>query len=172
MVDHPPYELDQNGFRVDVVFCEHANECPICCPCDPTCYCRAPGRWCAPRENRRVYAHLSQFQIENEKIVHTYQKPLASGETLTAREQVMYLAIGVAGEAGEVAEKVKKWVRNGWTTTRIRAELRPELGDLLWYMTRLASHFDLSLVEIADANLRKLADRRERGVIASEGDHR
>ncbi len=84
----------------------------------------------------------------------------------------MYLAIGLTGEAGEVAEKVKKWVRNQWLDEKLKEELRAELGDVLWYMARLASHLDLTLEEIAQFNLDKLADRRQRDVIASEGDRR
>lgn len=110
---------------------------------------------------------LAQFQIQNDCIAHTYQKVDFRGA-----ERPMYLALGLVGEAGEVAEKVKKWARNRTPDIKLKEDLLYELGDVLWYMARLASTFGLSLNEIAAANLAKLADRRERGVIASEGDHR
>jgi NTP pyrophosphatase (non-canonical NTP hydrolase) len=110
---------------------------------------------------------LDHFQDVNASILHAYEKRWADYE-----KQIMYLTIGLTGEAGECAEKVKKWARNEKELLWLKKELRDELGDLLWYMVRLASHLDLTLEEIADANLKKLADRRERGVITSEGDHR
>ena len=116
--------------------------------------------------------HLKHFQDTNDSIQHTYEKPFPDGPEFTYREQFMYLAIGLTGEAGECAEKVKKWIRNGETNDWLKDEMRAELGDLLWYMARLATHCELTLEEIAAANLAKLADRRKRGVIASEGDHR
>lgn len=82
--------------------------------------------------------------------------------------------LGIAGESSEVAEKWKKIVayREGKITDDDKAELSKELGDIIWYIALLAHTLDLSFEEIANANLKKLADRKKRGVIAGTGDNR
>jgi NTP pyrophosphatase (non-canonical NTP hydrolase) len=86
----------------------------------------------------------------------------------------VYPTLGLCGEAGEVAEKVKKVLRDqgGQFSDASRADLALELGDVLWYLARLASELDLDLGAIAEANLAKLASRAERNVIAGSGDRR
>ena len=74
---------------------------------------------------------------------------------------VSYLALGLNGEAGEVADEVKKAIRNdGEISAERRARILDEIGDVLWYITRLAIEFDTPLVEIARANVEKLEQRR------------
>jgi NTP pyrophosphatase (non-canonical NTP hydrolase) len=87
---------------------------------------------------------------------------------------VAYITLGLTGEAGEVAEKVKKMFRNdkGELTDKKREELKQELGDVLWYISQLARELDIPMNDIAEANIAKLTDRQKRGVIASEGDER
>src|ERR1035438_4727647 len=82
-------------------------------------------------------------------------------------------AMGVAGEAGEVIEKWKKIVayKDGKISKEDLAELAKELGDVVWYIAVLADSLDLSLNDIMKANLKKLADRKNRGVIKSSGDN-
>lgn len=82
----------------------------------------------------------------------------------------VYPALGLAGESGEFADKIKKAWRNGTLIDR-EAALR-ELGDVLWYVTVAARDLDSSLEEVARMNIAKLADRAKRGVIKSEGDDR
>lgn len=86
----------------------------------------------------------------------------------------VYPALGLVGEAGEVADKVKKIIRDdeGEITTEKKEELRKELGDVLWYIAQTASEFDLDLEEIAQANLDKLKSRLEREQISGSGDNR
>lgn len=86
----------------------------------------------------------------------------------------VYPALGLAGEAGEVVEKVKKLIRNdsGIITDRFRKEVKSELGDCMWYISILADCFGITLQEVADANIEKIFDRHARGVINSEGDNR
>lgn len=82
--------------------------------------------------------------------------------------------LGLVGESGEVAEKYKKIIRNqgGDMTDDNRQELTKELGDVLWYIAVLARYLDVDLEVVAAANLEKLADRKQRNVIASGGDNR
>ena len=86
----------------------------------------------------------------------------------------IYPVLGLTGEAGEVAEKIKKVIRNdkGIMSEDKKIEIAKELGDVLWYIAQLATELGLKLEDIAEMNLEKLKSRRERGVIASEGDNR
>jgi len=85
-----------------------------------------------------------------------------------------YPALGLAGEAGEVAEHAKKAIRDdrGELTAERRAAMAKELGDVLWYVAQLASELGLDLDEIAQGNLQKLLSRRRRGVLSGSGDDR
>ncbi len=85
-----------------------------------------------------------------------------------------YPALGLAGEAGEVAEHAKKAIRDdaGQVSEERRATMAKELGDVLWYVAQLATELDLDLDEIADANLQKLLSRQRRGVLSGSGDDR
>ena len=86
----------------------------------------------------------------------------------------MYPALGLANEAGEVNGKLKKVIRdnNGVVNEERRKEIAKELGDVLWYLTQLATELQIDLNEVAEANLAKLASRQERGVLGGDGDNR
>jgi NTP pyrophosphatase (non-canonical NTP hydrolase) len=90
------------------------------------------------------------------------------------KNELLHLVLGLVGESGEVAEKFKKWVRDlDSDESRIdRADIGQELGDVLWYLAVLADYLDLSLDDIATANLLKLASRQSRGVLGGSGDNR
>jgi NTP pyrophosphatase (non-canonical NTP hydrolase) len=85
-----------------------------------------------------------------------------------------YPALGLAGEAGEVAEHAKKAIRDdaGTVTDERRAAMAKELGDVLWYVAQLASELGLDLDQIARDNLEKLFSRQRRGVLSGSGDER
>jgi NTP pyrophosphatase (non-canonical NTP hydrolase) len=85
-----------------------------------------------------------------------------------------YPALGLAGEAGEVAEHAKKAIRDdaGMVTDERRAAVAKELGDVLWYVAQLASELGLELDQIARDNLEKLFSRQRRGVLSGSGDER
>jgi len=89
-------------------------------------------------------------------------------------DNLLYPTLGLCGEAGEVAEKVKKMIRDdgGILTDERRAALSKELGDVLWYVAQVATEADLDLAAIAEANLQKLLSRRERDVLQGSGDDR
>ncbi len=85
-----------------------------------------------------------------------------------------YPALGLAGEAGEVAEHAKKAIRDdaGMVTDERRSAMAKELGDVLWYVSQLASELGLELDRIARDNLEKLFSRQRRGVLSGSGDER
>jgi len=89
-------------------------------------------------------------------------------------ENLWYPALGLAGEAGEVCEKVKKVYRdnNGRITLDVINDIQRELGDVLWYVASLASEIKISLSLIAQNNLGKLSDRAARDKVHGEGDKR
>jgi NTP pyrophosphatase (non-canonical NTP hydrolase) len=91
-----------------------------------------------------------------------------------AGDNLTYPALGLCGEAGECAEKVKKTIRDdgGVLSEERRAALAAELGDVLWYVAQLASEAGLDLDAIAEDNLAKLLSRRDRGVLQGSGDAR
>jgi len=83
-------------------------------------------------------------------------------------------AFGLVGEAGEVAEKLKKIIRDkdGKFSDEDKAELTKELGDVLWYISSLAKYMQVSLDDLATQNLEKVLSRRSRGVTKGSGDNR
>jgi NTP pyrophosphatase (non-canonical NTP hydrolase) len=85
-----------------------------------------------------------------------------------------YPSLGLAGEAGEVAEHAKKAIRDdrGTVTDERRLAMAKELGDVLWYVAQLASELELELEDIARDNLEKLSSRQHRGVLSGSGDER
>ena len=86
----------------------------------------------------------------------------------------IYPTLGLCGEAGEVADKVKKVLRDrqGNFSPEVIADLQLELGDVLWYVAQLATELGLELEQIAQTNLDKLASRAARNVIGGSGDRR
>jgi len=86
----------------------------------------------------------------------------------------IYPTLGLTGESGEVAEKIKKVLRdkNGVIDEETREEIKKELGDVLWYLAQIASELNLSLDEVAKFNLKKLASRKARNKLHGSGDNR
>lgn len=84
-------------------------------------------------------------------------------------DKIAYVALGLAGEAGEIANKVKKVMRDGKYD---KQEVVDELGDVLWYLARCCAENDTTLVDVAASNIAKLEDRLKRDVIQGSGDKR
>jgi len=86
----------------------------------------------------------------------------------------IYPTLGLAGEAGEVAEKIKKVIRDnkGVISDEKKQEIKKELGDVLWYVSQIASEINLSLDEIANSNIEKLYSRMKRNKLSGDGDNR
>ena len=90
------------------------------------------------------------------------------------KHAIVYPTMGLVNEAGEVAGKVKKIFRDrgGEISDGDREALKQELGDVLWYLAQICTELDLSMQEVAEANLVKLFSRLERGKIRGDGDSR
>ena len=86
----------------------------------------------------------------------------------------IYPTLGLVGEAGEVADKVKKILRdkNGQFDDESKEAIKLELGDVLWYISQLSSELGYELEDVACTNLQKLKSRKNRGKIKGEGDNR
>jgi len=86
----------------------------------------------------------------------------------------IYPVLGLVGESGEVAEKIKKVIRDydGIFNEKQRQEIKKELGDVLWYIAQIATELGLSLNEIARFNIKKLESRKKRNKLHGNGDNR
>jgi len=86
----------------------------------------------------------------------------------------IYPTLGLAGEAGEVAEKIKKVIRdgNGIVSDEKREEITKELGDVMWYVANLSTELKISLEDVASKNIEKLESRYQRNELHGSGDNR
>lgn len=87
---------------------------------------------------------------------------------------LLYTALGLAGEAGEVANKCKKCLRDDGQilTPERRKMIQKELAGTLWYCAAMATELGVSLGDVASGNLDELADRKDRGTLRGDGDNR
>lgn len=112
--------------------------------------------------------NLNEYQVAATK---TAEYPMLGSN-------LIYPALGLAGESGEVVDKIKKlWRNKGQTSGHElsqddRIALAKEIGDTLWYVAALANELGYPLSDIARMNIEKLTDRKARGVVKSEGDNR
>lgn len=106
--------------------------------------------------------------------LNSYQKAATRTRIYKDDHKIMYPALGLCGEAGEVAEKIKKLYRDseGDVSQDFQLAVKKELGDVLWYIANLANDLGLSLDDIAKTNLKKLAARKKSNKISGSGDDR
>ncbi|KKQ80418.1 MAG: putative pyrophosphatase [Parcubacteria group bacterium GW2011_GWC2_38_7] len=107
---------------------------------------------------------FAEYQIESKKTALYPNKG----------SNYIYPVLGLAGESGEVAEKIKKVIRDdgGIVSEVKKEEIKKEIGDVLWYLAQICSELGLSFDEAAKGNIEKLMSRMERGVLHGSGDNR
>lgn len=95
-------------------------------------------------------------------------------ETAIYPTPIIYPALGLCGESGEVADKVKKVIRDNESvfTDEKKTEIAKEIGDVLWYCATLSNDLGYTLDEIAEMNYNKLHSRQQRGMLGGSGDNR
>jgi len=104
-----------------------------------------------------------------------YQEKAKKTALYPREYSVIYPALGLGGEAGEVLEKIKKWIRDegaGEMSEDRKELLKKEIGDVLWYVAAISSDLGLDMGEIAEMNIEKLYSRLERDKINGDGDER
>ena len=104
-----------------------------------------------------------------------YQSRACETAIFPKKQAMEYLTLGLTGESGEIANKVKKFIRDGAAKDEYlakRIEIGYEIGDVLWYCAVLAEELEMNLGHIMEKNLEKLADRHKRGKISGSGDNR
>jgi NTP pyrophosphatase (non-canonical NTP hydrolase) len=102
------------------------------------------------------------------------QAALLTSSRKGQHNEFIHRVLGVVGETGEIAEKIKKIYRDkdGQIAKSDVKELKKEMGDVLWYIATLADFFDLELEDIGRTNIDKLASRQKRGKLRGSGDNR
>lgn len=103
-----------------------------------------------------------------------YQEQAVKTAIYGSGSTIIYPALGLGNEAGEVQGKIKKVLRDngGIFDTESRNKISDEIGDVLWYMAALSRDLGISLEDVANNNLAKLRDRQSRNVIQGSGDNR
>lgn len=116
---------------------------------------------------------LNDYQKQASKTV-TYPKGWASINGVIVDASIVYCALKLSGETGEVTEKIGKVMRDkeGFFGDHDRLQIAKELGDVLWYLSQLALEFGFDLEFIAQTNLDKLAARQTNNTLKGEGDNR
>lgn len=106
--------------------------------------------------------------------LNEYQQKALETAIYAEEYKIIYPVLGMCGEAGEVADKVKKVIRdnNQEFTPEKKSEIAKEIGDVLWYCATAAHDLGYSLEEIAEINYAKLKSRQARGKLGGEGDNR
>lgn len=134
-----------------------------------------PVRWTSGSEFTLDRPCYTTLDTKNQMTPNEYQ----TGALQTAiypnmSNNFIYPTLGLVGEAGEVAEKAKKIIRDGdgTLTPETREKMALELSDVCWYVAVLAYELDYTLEEVMQMNLDKLASRQQRGVLSGSGDNR
>lgn len=101
-----------------------------------------------------------------------YQEAARKTAFCPPEHKITYPAVGLAGEAGELANKVKKLLRGDTNRDELMDGIKAEMGDILWYLSALADDIGVNLSDVAGDNIAKLASRYERDALRGAGDFR
>ncbi len=106
--------------------------------------------------------------------LNEYQQHALETAIYPENRRILYPTLGLTGEAGEVADKVKKVIRDGHEefSPEKRLEIVKEIGDVLWYCATLSRDLGYDLEQVAQMNIDKLRSRRERDLLHGSGDNR
>ena len=117
---------------------------------------------------------MKQEPKQREMTLNEYQQKAKQTAIYPKEQALEYLTLGLVGEAGEIANKVKKVIRDddGGLSSKKREELIGELGDVLWYLANLATELDTYMHVVGELNIGKLTDRKMRGALKGSGDKR
>lgn len=116
-----------------------------------------------------AWDYYNELYNDKEMGLNEYQKAASKTAIYKAEHSVLYPALGLAGEAGEVANKVKKMLRDGDFD---RQAIAAEIGDVLWYIAALSRDLNIEMQDLAMKNLEKLYGRKARGTLKGSGDTR
>lgn len=108
-----------------------------------------------------------------------YQEKAITTKIYNQSVAIPYCVLGIAGEAGEIAEKIKKYLRDefdnyskGFMREEMKVEISKEVGDVLWYLAAICDELGLDFNEVAEQNIAKLQSRKDRGQLVGSGDNR
>jgi len=122
----------------------------------------------------KLEQEVKEFMDNKNKSMITataYQEQAKTTAIFPPERALEYLTLGLVGEAGEVANKIKKVIRDK-KIFRSEVEIASEIGDVLWYCAMLATEMNVSLGKIMENNLEKLYGRKQRGKLQGSGDTR
>ena len=118
---------------------------------------------------------MKERQMMSSITATEYQIRAAETAIFPKEKALEYLTLGLTGEAGEIANKVKKLIHDGADVEGYQerlSQISAELGDVLWYCAMLAKEVDTNLGSVMEGNLNKLADRKARNRLQGDGDNR
>lgn len=108
--------------------------------------------------------------------LNEFQKKAIETAMYPEKHKIIYPALGLGDESGEVLGKIRKWLReddgSGEMTHERKESIKGELGDVMWFVSNLANDLGFALEDVAKFNIEKLQSRKERGVIKGDGDNR
>ena len=118
-------------------------------------------------------AHKFMEQKNKSTITASMYQSSAKETAIFPKDRALeYLTLGLVGESGEIANKIKKIIRDKIPSANWKTDLPNEIGDVLWYCAMLADYLDADLGAIMENNLEKLQSRKKRGVLGGSGDNR
>ena len=119
--------------------------------------------------NIETWDYYKDSSLYKNMTLSSYQKAASGTAIYPTQHAITYPALGLAGEAGEVANKVKKIIRDGKLD---KPALVAEIGDCLWYIAALCRDLNVDMEDVAKANLEKLYNRKQLGTLQGSGDNR